>query len=580
MSIPASDIVQVNPSVLSAGGSALALNGIILTQNVRVPIGIVKSFANAADVGTFFGLTSQEYQWAAFYFKGRNNATVVPAELMFVQYPEAAVAAWLRGGSMASVTLAQLQAIPADTLTIVSDGVRETSVSINLSSAASFSLAAAAIQAAFTTPTFAVTYDSVSSAFVVTNTVTGAASTLAQAESPTAHASACTTASMVLTVGGTVTGVFNIGDTVTGTDGVNTLNAKIVAQLTGTPGGAGTYTISAAATPGNMASAAVTATGPTGAFATSLKLTTATGATLSQGAAAASASTFMSTVTALTLNWGAFSTIWAASTADIEGFALWESQQNNRFAYVPWLTDVAAKTYPDTTTAISYVIANSYGGVIPVYCDATADANGYAAAMALGIIASMDFNRTNGRITMDFKYSDGIPISVTNQTDATNLRKNGFNFVGSWATANSTFTFFNPGSITGSYKFADEYLNQVYFNSQLQLALMTLLTTMNSIPYNDEGNTTIAQACQDPINQMLAFGAIVPGVALSSTQAAAVNAAAGTQIDKVLGTRGWYLQVGQATAQVRAARGTPPITLWYMDGGAVQQITVASILVQ
>lgn len=580
MSIPASDIVQVNPSVLSAGGSALALNGIILTQNVRVPIGTVKSFSNAADVGTFFGLTSQEYQWALFYFKGRNNATVVPAQLMFVQYPEVAVAAWLRGGSLASMTLAQLQAITADTLTIVSNGVRETSASINLSSAASFSLAAAAIQAAFTTPTFSVSYDSVSAAFVVTNTVTGASSTLAQAESPTAHASACTTTGIVLTVGGTVTGFFDTDDTVTGTDGVNTLNAKIVNQLTGTPGGAGTYTISAAATPGNLASAAVTATGPDGAFATALKLTTATGATLSQGAAAATASTFMTGVTALTLNWGAFSTVWAASVSDIEGFALWESQQNNRFAYVPWITDVAAKTYPDTTTAISYIIANSYGGVIPVYCDATADPNGYAAAMSLGIIASMDFNRTSGRITMDFKYSDGVPVSVSNQTDATNLRKNGFNFVGSWATANSTFTFFNPGSITGAYKFADEYLNQVYFNSQLQLALMTLLTNVGAIPYDANGSTLINAACQDPINQMLNFGAIVPGVTLSASQAASVNAAAGTQIDGVLGTRGWYLQVGQASAQVRAARGTPPITLWYMDGGAVQSITVASILVQ
>lgn len=580
MSIPASDIVQVNPSVLSAGGAALALNGIILTQNVRVPIGTVKSFSNLTDVGTFFGLTSAEYAWAALYFKGRNNATTVPAQIMFVQYPEVAVAAWLRGGSLASMTLAQLQAIAADTLTIVSNGVRETSASVNLSSATSFSNAATIIQAAFTTPTFSVSYDSVSGGFLVTNTVTGASSTLAQAESPTAHASACTTLGTVLTVGGTVTGTFNIGDTVTGTDGTHTLNAKIVNQLTGTTGGAGTYTISAAATPADMTSAAVIATGPTGALAVALKLTAATGATLSQGAAAATASSFMSSVTALTLNWGAFSTVWAASVSDIEGFALWESQQNNRFAYVPWVTDIASKTYPDTTTAISYIITNNYGGVIPIYCDATVDPTGLAAAMALGIIASIDFNRQSGRITMDFKYSDGVPVSVTNQTDATALRRNGFNFVGSWATANSTFTFFNPGSVTGSYKFADEYLNQVYFNSQLQLALMNLLTVMNSIPYNDEGSTTIAQACQDPINQMLTFGAIVPGVTLSSTQIAAVNNAAGAQIDRVLSTRGWYLQVIQPSAQVRAARGTPQITLWYMDGGSVQQITVASILVQ
>lgn len=580
MPIPASDIVQVNPSVIGAGGAALALNGVVLTQNSRVPIGSVMPFSNSADVGTFFGLTSDEYQWAAVYFAGRNNATIIPGSLLFAQYPESAVAAWLRGGSLAAMTLAQLQAIAASALTIVSDGVRKTSASINLSGATSFSNAAALIQAAFTLPTFTVTYDSVSGAFLVTNTTTGATSTLAQAESTTATAAACTTAAAVLTVGGAVTGTFNVGDHVTGTDGVNTLNATILSQLTGTPGGVGTYSISAAATPGNLGSAAVTATGPTGAFAVALKLTTATGATLSQGAAAASPTTFMSGVTALTLNWGAFSTLWKASAAEIEGLAQWESQQNNRFAYVAWDTNVAALSYPDTTTAVAAVITANYGGVIPVYCDSLLDPTGLAAAMVLGIAASIDFNRAGGRITMDFKYTNGVPTSVTSQTSASNLRQNGYNFVGQWATANQNFTFLNPGSITGQYLFADEYLNQVYLNSQIQLALVSLLTSVGSIPYNDAGNSLINAAIQDPINQALTFGSIVPGVTLSASQAAQVNTAAGMQIDRVLSTRGWYLQVGQASAQVRAARGTPPVTLFYMDGGAVQQINVASILIQ
>jgi hypothetical protein len=581
MSIPASDVVQINPAVISAGGSALALNGVVLTQNSRVPIGVVSSFAKAADVGTFFGLTSTEYQWALTYFAGRNNATIIPGAMLFAQYPEAAVPAWLRGGSLAAMTLAQLQAVTASLLTIVSDGVREVSASINLSGASSFSNAAALITAGFTTPTFAVTWDTVASAFVVTNTTTGITSTLAQAESTTATASACTTTGAVLTVGGSVVGTFHAGDTVTGTDGTHTLNAKIIAQLTGaTPGGAGTYSITAAATPADMTSAAVTAEGPLGAFAVALKLTTATGATLSQGAAAAAPATYMSTVTAQTLNWGVFSAMWNTSDAEVLGFAQWTSQQSNRFAYVAWDTNAAALVAPDTTTSIAAVVTANYGGIIPVYCDALLDATGLAAAMVLGIAASIDFNRAGGRITMDFKYTNGVPVSVLSQTSASNLRTNKYNFVGTWATANDSFTFLNPGSITGTYLFADEFLNQVYLNSQLQLALMTLLTSMGSIPYSDSGNSLISAACQDPINEALTFGSIVPGVTLSAAQIAQVNTAAGLQIDRVLSTRGWYLKVGTATAQVRAARGTPPVTLWYMDGGSVQQINVASILVQ
>ena len=67
---------------------------------------------------------------------------------------------------------------------------------------------------------------------------------------------------------------------------------------------------------------------------------------------------------------------------------------------------------------------------------------------------------------------------------------------------------------------------------------------------------------------------------LSASQIAAVNASAGAKIDTVLSSRGWYLQIKDPGATVRAARGTPIITLYYMDGGSIQTITMASILVQ
>jgi hypothetical protein len=50
-------------------------------------------------------------------------------------------------------------------------------------------------------------------------------------------------------------------------------------------------------------------------------------------------------------------------------------------------------------------------------------------------------------------------------------------------------------------------------------------------------------------------------------------------ISDTLQTRGWYLQIKDATPQVREARGTPPMTFWYLDGGSVQQITLASLAI-
>jgi hypothetical protein len=393
---------------------------------------------------------------------------------------------------VAALSLSQLQAL-SGTLIVTIDGTEETSSSINLSAATSFSNAATIIAAGFTSFTGAVSYDSQRAAFVITSNTTGASST--------------------------------------------------VGYVSGT-------------------------------LAAGLMLTQATGATLSQGAIAGVPATAMDAIKAVTLNWVSFMTVFEPVTADKLAFSAWVNGQNKRFAYIGWDTDVAATVANDTTSWGAQAKALAYDGTAPAYNTVE------AAAFGLGMIASIDWTRTNGRITFAFKSLSGLASTVTDQTIADNLIANGYNFYGAYATANDDFTFFYPGSVTGKYSFLDEYINQVRINSQLQLAMMTLLTTVNSIPYNAQGYALIDAAAADPINEALNFGSIRPGVPLSSLQAAEVNNAAGTKIDGVLSTRGWYLQILPATAQVRALWGSPPITLWYMDGGSVQKITLASIVIQ
>jgi len=499
MSIPASQIVQVNPGVISAGGSALALNGVILTENTSVPIGMAMPFVDASSVSDYFGPTSAEALLAATYFLGFDNKTQTPGQLFFWQYNASAVAAYLRSGSLSAMTLAELQAL-SGTISLTVAGVAENSTTINLSAATSFSDAATIIQAGFTSPPFTVTYDSQLSAFVFTTTATGSAETITVAS---------------------------------------------------------------------------------GTLAASLNLTTATGAVLSQGADATTQTASMNALMQQTLNWACFMTAWEPTLAsDKVAFASWTNGQNNRFVYINRESSAAAKTYPDTTTATASIIVQGYSGTCSVYCDATLDPNGLTAAFVMGAAASIDFSRTNGRITFAFKYQSGLAASVTDSTTGNDLELNGYNFIGSYATANDSFTWLYPGSVSGKYEFLDEYINQVYLNSQLQLAMMTLLAGTNSIPYNNDGYALIHAAAMDPITQALNFGSIRQGVSLSTLQAAEVNNAAGLQIDKTLSTRGWYLQIQDATAQVRGARQSPPMSLWYMDGGSVQEINLASILIQ
>src|SRR5487761_2080482 len=97
-SIPASMFVQVVPNVISAGGSALDLSGLCLTNSTRVPIGTVPSFPSALAVASYFGSTAPEAGLASTYFAGFDNSNVKPGAMLFAQYPVAPVGAYLRGG--------------------------------------------------------------------------------------------------------------------------------------------------------------------------------------------------------------------------------------------------------------------------------------------------------------------------------------------------------------------------------------------------------------------------------------------------------------------------------------------------
>jgi hypothetical protein len=317
--------------------------------------------------------------------------------------------------------------------------------------------------------------------------------------------------------------------------------------------------------------ASSTITVATGTTSAALALTVATGVTLSQGDLADTPSTAMNTVVASTQNWATYTTTWEPITADKLSFGLWTSQSNQRYTYIAWDTDANAIVANASTTFGAQVFAAAYDGVVPIYRDVN------VAAFLMGAVASVDFTRTNARVTFAFKSQSGLTATVTDQQQASNLLGNGYNYYGAYATANDQFTFLYNGQISGKWKFIDPYVDQIYLNSQFQLALLSLLTSAGSVPYTQAGNDLIRAACMDPINQGLNSGIIRAGVPLSAQQAALVNSAAGASIDGVLTERGWYLQILLASAQTRGTRSSPPMTFWYTDGGAVQSINLASI---
>lgn len=320
----------------------------------------------------------------------------------------------------------------------------------------------------------------------------------------------------------------------------------------------------------------------TGTLAGPVMLTSATGAVLSQGAVTATPNAFMTTLVQVTQNWGSFTTTFdpdagVGNTLKL-AFAAWSNSQNNRYVYVVWDNDASPTVTVPATTSLGYLVEQAeYSGIVPIY---TPNTDAHIAAFLCGAIASVDFTETNGRATMDFRSQTGLAAEVTSQSIADNLVANFYNMYAAFATAADRFVFFYNGSVSGPFEWIDSYINQIWMNNQFQLALMVLLTQVKSIPYNAAGRAQIEASLNDTISQAVTFGAIRSGVTLSALQVVEVNSAAGAIVAPTLATRGWYLQVGDATPQVRAARGSPPCTFWYMDGGSVQKIALTSIELQ
>lgn len=173
--IPISQVVQINPRVIGAGGAQGSLDGMLLTKDTSVPTDRPQVFYTAADAATFFGQQSDEAAAASVYFAGIIGGGQQPASLSFARFAETAAPATVFGARVA-LSLAQLQAL-SGTLSVTT-ATPHTSTSIDLSAATSFANAATIMMAAFTAPDFLISYDTARSRFVLTTNTDGAAATV------------------------------------------------------------------------------------------------------------------------------------------------------------------------------------------------------------------------------------------------------------------------------------------------------------------------------------------------------------------------------------------------------------------
>jgi hypothetical protein len=327
-----------------------------------------------------------------------------------------------------------------------------------------------------------------------------------------------------------------------------------------------------------------TATGPsavcspvTGTLASAVGLSAGVGAfNQAAGVAADTPTTVMNRAISFTTNWMTFTTSYAAVIADRLAYAAWNSGQNFQYAYIAWDLEAASIVPNNSASFGAQVFAQPYQGTAPLYGTVA------TAGASMGWAAGINFGVQNGRTNYDSRqFVAGTPATVTDQPTSAALDTNHYSYIGAFANAANNYTIAVNGYLSGSFLWLDTYVDQIYLNRQIQLALFNALLAYNSIPYNQDGYTELYTAVRDVANQGIVSGIIRTGVTLSESQQNQVDAQAGRTISTTLQTQGWYCLFGDPAnvAQARQNRTSPAATFWYTDGGSIQQITINSTAV-
>lgn len=171
MTIPASELVDLQPRTLGGGLAGIELNGLLLSNSADLPANMVYPFGSSDAASNYFGAESAEAALANGYFLADDNKQKSPTTLYFYRFISEAASGWLRGTRI-SADIKAFQAITDGALNLTIDGAAVALTEIDLSTATSYSAVAEAIQAKLTAGA-TVSYNSNFGAFVITSGTTG-----------------------------------------------------------------------------------------------------------------------------------------------------------------------------------------------------------------------------------------------------------------------------------------------------------------------------------------------------------------------------------------------------------------------
>lgn len=308
-----------------------------------------------------------------------------------------------------------------------------------------------------------------------------------------------------------------------------------------------------------------------GTAATALKLTADTAATTSPGAVATSITDTMTAIVNQNQDWVMTASLVDFTDEEKEELCAWVSASTNRYIYSMYDTSEDATVANNESCFMqSVVVANGYENVFPSY------GSYLYAVLALAYSASINFNRTNGRVSYKFRAFAGIAPNVSDNSTAAALKSNGYSFYGAYGQNKTLANYVSDGAITGKFLWLDSFISQVWINANLVAAFANLFTNNASYAFNAGGYASISAAVIDVATNAINFGAIRAGVTLDQAQINIVNDAVGTDISNVLYTQGWFFFIPQQTGASRTERSLDGAIFYYVDGQLIQSIDMTS----
>lgn len=539
MAISESRYVSITSGV--GGGSAISTRNLVarlFTANVLLPPQSFISFTNSTDVGTYFGLGSEEYLRSIFYFGWLSKSLTQPQSLQFARWVQVAAAPTISPVQAGNTTLAAWNAISSGSFILTMGGFTFTLSGLNFTGAGTLAAVATILQSA-------IQAESGGGAMWTSATVTYVA-----------------TSNVGISYGG-----FEL---VGGANGVTTNPIIVVAAGGGTD---------------------ITPKGLLGWLPQSQNLNGnfVAGSIWSTGSAAESITLALSNSSSANNNFGSFGflTNLGITAQNLIDAATFSNTQNVVYLYSQAVTPANAGTWsgdvfsiggvtltlsPAITTSLIGTIVSGANTVTGLTSNAglsvgmpvtgtSIPANTYITSLVLTtgltlsnnasgsatesltfstlqfpeqvpmmIEASTNYAGLNSVQNYEFQQFPGLTPSVLTDADANTYDALRINYYGVTQAAGQQVAFYQQGLMMGLITNPldqNVYVNEIWLKDAAGAAIMNLLLAVTQVPANAQGRNQILAILQGVINQALVNGTISVGKTLTPTQQGAITTITG-----------------------------------------------------